>query len=489
MKHRCLSLLTALLLLVSLAVPAAASTNIGAAYDVTEQVSEGLMEGLGNELFPQIQADYGIDLHLDIVDDLEDETIQDYAQIFYDQYEYGDPDTGDGVLLMVYVTPDIDGLYLNKFTLYADGQRGDELRTVGEFAGMAISHIWNDTTWGGDIDQDSYVLATGIDVLVQLLTDYFDGYLTLDELNTIGVYGMQSVYNMDDEFLALAEYAGDEIYDDESYDDSDSGSEDLDLSGMQFVMDYNDELTDDEEWELNNRLMEIAEEYGCGIYCATMYDFASEGYDDIERYGKDFYGNHGLGLGDDADGLLLLMDMSVRKYALIGHGDISTAAFTDYGKQQIANSFKPDFKNDMWFDGFMSFADECDYYLDQSGAGRPVDIIVDDDYDGDYDYDDYDSGIDWDNVKGSYGLAFIIGAIIAGIVVFIMKKRMVTAVEATEAAHYVPGGGVTITGRQDHYTHTTRTSRRIHDDSDHDSGDYGGTSCDSDGYSSDSGDF
>ena len=456
MKHKLFSVLTALLLVVSLALPAAAATNADNAYDVTELVDVDYIESLGYDRLPELSAKYGVALHLDIVRDLEGETIQDYAKIFFDQYEYGDPDTGDGILLMLYVTEDADGLYLEEYTMYADGEHGAELGQMADYIGRFMSGLWTDAGWSGGLESDNAVLREGIEIFLNLYTGYMDGVLSMDELEQMAEVGL----DLGDETIPEREPMPD-------------------VSGLEFVLDLNDELTDSEEQELNDRLAEVSAQYGCGIYCATVYDFAAQGYDDIESFGKAFYGDHGLGLGSDRDGLLLIMDMKVRKMALIGHGDVSTAAFTDYGKEQLPESYKPDFKDNRWFDGFMNYADACEAYLERSDRGEPVDIRVSRD----------DDVLEESNVMGSYGLAAFIGAVIAGIVVFFMKKSMNNAVEAQEAAQYVPHGGVDITNREDVYTHTTRTSRKIEDDSDDNDSDWGGTSCDSDGYSSSSDDF
>ena len=48
----------------------------------------------------------------------------------------------------------------------------------------------------------------------------------------------------------------------------------------------------------------------------------------------------------------------------------------------------------------------------------------------------------------------------------LLKRKMQTVHKKVEANEYVAAGGLTLTKQYDHYTHTTETRRKIHDDSD-----------------------
>ena len=91
-------------------------------------------------------------------------------------------------------------------------------------------------------------------------------------------------------------------------------------------------------------------------------------------------------------------------------------------------------------------------------------------------------------VVSEFGI--VIGAVspvVALAACLIMKAGMKTARKATRAGDYIPKGGVSLSVRQDLFTHTTR--QVIHHESNHNSGGGGHTSVGSGGFSGRSGKF
>lgn len=73
-------------------------------------------------------------LHVDIVDDLENYSISDYAALFYDQYGYGVGDDQDGAVLMIYVVDQGGTIDFMDYCIYTRGKGSDadEFRQCGE---------------------------------------------------------------------------------------------------------------------------------------------------------------------------------------------------------------------------------------------------------------------------------------------------------------------------------------------------------------------
>ena len=83
------------------------------------------------------------------------------------------------------------------------------------------------------------------------------------------------------------------------------------------------------------------------------------------------------------------------------------------------------------------------------------------------------------------GISLLVGCVAAFVIAVGVSDRMMKSVSAkTKADTYLTDGSVEITGREDHFTHTTETRTKIERSSGS-----GGTTVDSDGFSSKSGKF
>ena len=178
--------------------------------------------------------------------------------------------------------------------------------------------------------------------------------------------------------------------------------------------------------------------------------------------------NFGWGLA--RDGILLLMSMSDRKYDLAAYGSFGNAAFTDYGKDQLADAFLKDFKKDDWYKGFSDYLTKCGRMLDMARKGKPLDVNHDPDARLRY-----------------WPAGLLLGAVLALVICSILKSKMKSVKEAAGAESYVPGNGVQFAIREDRFTHVTTTRTKIERSSGGSS--RGGTSVGSRGFSHKSGSF
>ena len=77
-------------------------------------------------------------------------------------------------------------------------------------------------------------------------------------------------------------------------------------------------------------------------------------------------------MGEDRDGVILLMSMSDRKYATFFYGPKAEYAFDAYGQELMEEEFLDDFRDDDWYDGFSDYLEVCAEYLERAEAGDPV---------------------------------------------------------------------------------------------------------------------
>ena len=234
-------------------------------------------------------------------------------------------------------------------------------------------------------------------------------------------------------------------------------------------------LTQEEQRELETTAAQLAESYGCGVYVIIVEDYTDYTNGGIEDFSEAMYDHYGLGLGDDRNCLLLSLSMSERDYDLDAHGSIANRAFTDYGKEQLAQEFIDDFYYDNWFDGFRDYMSTAGQYLEVAENGTPVD-----EYSGDSEIDPA--------VSAGVNILFIVGipCLISLAVCGIFAAQMKTARRQTGARCYISHGGVDMRVTQDQFLYHTETRQPI-PQNDNNSG--GGTTINSAGHSHSSGKF
>lgn len=234
-------------------------------------------------------------------------------------------------------------------------------------------------------------------------------------------------------------------------------------------------LTSDEDLTLEARAEEISAQYGVGIYLLILEDY-SEYYDDPYETAYELYHQNTLGMGEDRDGVILLMSMSDRKYAAFFYGPKAEYAFDAYGQELMEEEFLDDFRDDDWYDGFEDYLEVCAEYLERAEAGDPVRR------------DDSSAGGSSVSGIGTTILVCLgISAVIAMIVCLILRGKMKSVRKGTHADAYVTGS-LNLTASRDQYTHTTETRTKIEHESS-DSGGGGSSACSGGGGSGRSGSF
>ena len=231
-----------------------------------------------------------------------------------------------------------------------------------------------------------------------------------------------------------------------------------------YVMDMADLLSGRELSQLESMASGIARDYGCAPYIITLEDYRDYGSGDIFETAMDIYEELGLGYGREKNGILLLMSMEERDYAMVSYGELSHSAFTDYGQEYMEECFLSRFRENDWAGGFEAYLRACTELLDLEAQGRPYDV---------------------GSAPGGFNFLIVLiplaGASVGcGIFAFQMKS----ARYKSEARDYLPGNGVNMRIVRDRFTHRTVMRQRINTQK---SG--GGTSINSRGFSGRSGKF
>ena len=438
MKKRMKALLTALLLALALCVPAMAAVEYGAIYDETEELGSVELTYQGEQTLPQLTEALGIDLRVDVFTDegVEDSSVSDIAVYVYENSGYGCGEKRDGVSLTLLLRGTEDGVYTlseSDWCVYAllDTARG----SAQELSGIvhdAVSPYMDERAWNG---QDVTMSATALSQAVDAMAESVENYI---RANTV------------------TDVAGETA---ESQTQEPTGAD------MNYIFDLSDQLSYEEWAELEARASDISQRHGCGVYAAFVDDFTEYGGgNDVYKTTYQLYHASELGMGAERDGIIILLSMDDRDYAMFVYGDHAEYAFDRYGQKELEDAFLGYFGDNDWYGGVSHYLDTCDEYLTRAEEGKPV----------------------RKNTLPMYIIVVAASCAIAGGICLMLKWKMKTVHQKAEANEYVAAGGLNLTKQYDRYTHTTETRRKVHDDSDSDSGT---SSCSGGGGSGRSGKF
>ncbi|MCR5102555.1 MAG: TPM domain-containing protein [Butyrivibrio sp.] len=212
------------------------------------------------------------------------------------------------------------------------------------------------------------------------------------------------------------------------------------------VVDNADLLSDSEEEALAATLDDIAATYEADVIIVTTDSTDGK---TATAYADDFYDYNGYGKGSDRSGILFLLSMEDRSWAISTCGS-SIYVFTDYRQQTIIDNLKSDLSSGYYYDAFNSFASDCRYY-----------------YQADIDSQYEPGGRYYNPVNAkAIGISLVIGFLIALIPIGIMFAQLKTVKFATGAASYENTNSRTFSVSRDHFIRHVVTKTPIPKSSD-----------------------
>lgn len=199
------------------------------------------------------------------------------------------------------------------------------------------------------------------------------------------------------------------------------------------VVDVPGILTSEQAEELDTRAWELTHIYSCAVYIVVTDSL--EGVEPAE-FTQFMHEEYGMGYGSDQSCIILLLSMEEREYNIMAHGYGNTA-FTDYGKEKMAERFEEYFGNDDWYGGFSEYLDCCEEYLQMAYEGEPFDTDSD------------------KSPVGAILISVAVGALAGFFTCTKFKSEMQTAVKQSTAASYVNPQGLVLTEQLDQFIDTT----------------------------------
>lgn len=440
MNKKFTALLMALLLALTLCVPAMASVEYGSIFDETEELGSAELTYQGEQKLPQLAKNLGIDLRVDVFTDegLEpDDTVSDIATFIYGNYDYGLGEDKEGVSLTLLMKTQPDGSYAlaeNDWCVYAflSETRGSS-QELSDAVYAAIKPYMAAQAWNGeDMTMSATALSQAVDAMMKAASDYILANCPPDNSGEVTETQTPEQTGVD----------------------------------MKYIFDNSDLLTFDEWEKLEARAADISQRHGCGVYVAFVDDFTEYGYgNDVYKTTYQLYHANELGMGDDRDGIIILLSMAERDYAMFVYGTYAETAFNSYGQEKLEKAFLGNFKEDDWYGGVSNYLSTCDEYLTRADAGKPV----------------------RESPALLIAIAVVASCLLSGAICLFLKRSMKTVHQKVEANEYVAPGGLQLSKQYDRYTHTTEVRSKI--SSSDDSSSSGTSSCSGGGGSGRSGKF
>ena len=225
------------------------------------------------------------------------------------------------------------------------------------------------------------------------------------------------------------------------------------------LVDDADLLSDAEESSLLAALDEISERQEQDIVVVTTESLDGK---TATAYADDFFDYNGYGLGDTRDGILFLISMEDRDWAISTRGYAITA-FTDYGQRYMMEEILPYLSAGEYYDAFMTFANLADSLITEADNGTPLDDYSDpDDYDGD---DVYQTPYVTYTI-----IALLIGFVLSFIPVSVMKHQLKSVRTQNNADQYAKAESLDVQEANDIFLYTSVSREEIPQESDSDSG-------------------
>ena len=220
-------------------------------------------------------------------------------------------------------------------------------------------------------------------------------------------------------------------------------------ANTQRLADFADLLDADQKEELEVKLDQISENYDCDV--VVDIEESIDGMDPT-AYADDFFDYNDYGMGNDKSGILFMLTMSERKWAISTHGE-AISIFTDAGQEYITDNIVSYFSDGDYYEGFTQFADLCEKFIVQAQSGEPYDT-------GNLPEEEIPFYI-------SFLIALVIGFVIALIVSLVMRSGMKTVHMKPDAADYMKAGSLHINRSRDMflYHHVTLTEKPKNDNS------------------------
>lgn len=203
-------------------------------------------------------------------------------------------------------------------------------------------------------------------------------------------------------------------------------------SELPMIVDNADLLSGDEEAYLEDTAQQIRNQFEMDVVILTVDSLQGKSAQD---YADNYYDDHGYGYGTNASGCIFLLAMAEREWYISTCGD-AIFALTDYGIQVVGETALSYLSGNNYAEMFTMYLSLVEDHFQAYQQGSPIDGNAD--YSGDYYHGDQESVVYYEeDTSPSIVLSLIIGFVVAGITVLIMRSSMNTKKRKYTATEYM----------------------------------------------------
>ena len=194
-------------------------------------------------------------------------------------------------------------------------------------------------------------------------------------LSILGSFGASDVSGVVEEVLDTGSYSS-AVY---AFISSLGAEFSDDLTGEQYIPEKRilPRLTDNagllsihDAEKLTSLLDDISESHDFEVVIATV-DFLDNR--SPKQYAADWYDYNGYGMAEDDSGIIFMISMGDRDWAISTRG-FGIEAFTDAGQDMLIERLIGDLSDGYYMDAFTTFAESCDEFLTRAESGDPYDV-------------------------------------------------------------------------------------------------------------------
>ena len=205
---------------------------------------------------------------------------------------------------------------------------------------------------------------------------------------------------------------------------------------------------DDEETILNERSKKIVENYNMDVVILTVED---TGEKTAEAYAEDFYDENGFGVGENHDGIIMIIDMGGRTRWMVTTGS-AIDIFTDYYIDAIWEDVTPYLSEGAYFEGAEEFISQVGYYNEEyiKYSNEPNYVS---------EYEEAIEGKKGGVENGPWFLSFIVALFVSSVSIALLIRKNNAVKNFTDGRAYMKKNSFIIEKQSDTFagTHTTRT--------------------------------
>ena len=180
-------------------------------------------------------------------------------------------------------------------------------------------------------------------------------------------------------------------------------------------------LSSYEKEDLENKIDDIIKKYSFDVVIVTSDNIGSK---TPEQFADDYFDYNGYGIGQNRNGILLLIAMDKRKYHISTTG-YGIKAFSDNTIREMGSSIESYLKNKNYYGAFESYLNYVDRYLNMK-SNNSSDLTS-----------TYYEGKSSSQVLVKLGIIVFSSFLVSLIILTIMRRRMKTARPKNYAGNYI----------------------------------------------------